>query len=179
MPNYYCSLLSKINHSFFFFNVDGHHKLIGWRLVTHCGMDGYTSLVVYLQLSNNNSSSTVYSLFLKATELYRLPSWVRCNRGENVEVAQHMLEHRGVDRWSVIAGSSVHNQRIERLWWDMHRCVTVLYYRLFYFMESQGTLDPVSERDLFALHYVFLPRISKSLCFPGRMESPWRSNKTQ
>ena len=31
-------------------------------------------------------------------------------------------------------------------------------------MESQGTLDPVSERDLFALHYVFLPRINKSLC---------------
>jgi hypothetical protein len=45
----------------------------------------------------------------------------------------------------------------------MHRCVTVLYYRLFYFMESQGILDPVSERDLFALHYVFLPRINQSV----------------
>ena len=30
-------------------------------------------------------------------------------------------------------------------------------------MESQGTLDPVSERDLYALHYVFLPRINQSL----------------
>ena len=30
-------------------------------------------------------------------------------------------------------------------------------------MESQGTLDPVNERDLYALHYVFLPRINKSL----------------
>ena len=117
--------------------------------------------MVYLQCSNNNRSSTVYSLFLKATELYGLPSRVRCDQGgENVQVAQHMLEHRDVDRRSVIVGSSVHNQRIERLWRDMHRCVIVLYYRLFYFMESQGILDPVSERDLYALHYVSLPRIS-------------------
>ena len=145
-------------------HVDGHHKLIRWRLVTHCGIDGYTRLVVYLQCSANNRSSTVYSLFLKGTELYGLPSRVRCDQGgENVQVAQHMLEHRGVDRRSVIVGSSVHNQRIERLWRDMHRCVTVLYYRLFYFMESQGTLDPVNERDLYALHYVFLPRINQSL----------------
>lgn len=120
--------------------------------------------MVYLQCSNNNRSSTVYSLFLKATELYGLPSRVRCDQGgENIQVAQHMLEHRGVDRRSVIVGSSVHNQRIERLWRDMHRCVTVLYYRLFYFMESQGTLDPVNERDLYALHYIYLPRINQSL----------------
>lgn len=30
-------------------------------------------------------------------------------------------------------------------------------------MESEGTLDPVSERDLYALQYVFLPRINRSL----------------
>lgn len=103
-------------------------------------------MVVYLQCSNNNSLSTVYSLFLKAAELYGLPSRIRCDQGgENIQVAQHMLEHRGVDRGSVIVGSSVHNQRIERLWRDMHRCVTILYYRLFYYMESQGTLDPVNE----------------------------------
>lgn len=121
-------------------------------------------MVVYLHCSNNNRSSTVYSLFLKAAELYGLPSRIRCDQGgENVQVAQHMLEHRGVDRRSVIVGSSVHNQRIERLWQDMHRCVTILYYRLFSYMESQGTLDPVNERDLYALHYVFLPRINTSL----------------
>ena len=63
----------------------------------------------------------------------------------------------------MIVGSSVYNQRVEQLWRDMHRCVTLLFYRLFYFMENQGILDPVSERDLYALHYVFLPHINLSL----------------
>ena len=35
--------------------VDGHHKLIRWRLVTHGGIDGYSQMIVYLKCSNNNS----------------------------------------------------------------------------------------------------------------------------
>ena len=45
----------------------------------------------------------------------------------------------------------------------MHRCVTSLYYRLLYFMEQQGLLDPLNEIHLFALHYVYLPRINRAL----------------
>ena len=132
--------------------------------MTHCGIDGYSRMVVYLKCSDNNRASTVYSLFLKGAECYGLPSRVRCDQGgENVLVAQHMIHHRGVDQRSVIVGSSVHNQRVERLWRDMHRCVTLLFYRLFYFLENQGMLDPVNERDLYALHFTFLPRINQAL----------------
>ena len=45
----------------------------------------------------------------------------------------------------------------------MHRCVTQLYYRLFYFLEEKGVLDPMNELHSFALHHVFLGRINKSL----------------
>ncbi len=107
---------------------------------------------------------TMYSLFLKAVQEFHLPSRVRTDQGrENILVAQHMIEHRGADRKSIITGSSVHNQRIERLWRDLHQGVTLLYYRLFYHLEEFGLLDPLNERHLYSLHFVFIPRINKSL----------------
>ena len=119
---------------------------------------------MYLKCSANNTASTVYESFLKAIQRYGLPSRIRCDQGgENVKVAQHMLRHRGIDRRSVIVGSSVHNQRIERLWRDMHRCVCSVYYRLFYFLEHYEILDPINDAHLYALHYVYIPRINNSL----------------
>lgn len=145
-------------------NSDGHHKLIRWRLVTHCAIDGYSCLIVFLKCSSNNRANTVYNLFLQAVRQYGLPSRIRCDQGrENVRVAQHMLRHRGIERRSVLVGSSVHNQRIERLWKDSHRCVTSTFYRLFYYLEQNDLLDPINEEHLFALHYVFLPRINRAL----------------
>ena len=63
----------------------------------------------------------------------------------------------------MITGSSVHNQRIERFWRDLHRCVTQLYNRLFYYLEFENLLDPLDNVNLYALHFVYLPHINKSL----------------
>ena len=64
---------------------------------------------------------------------------------------------------SVIMGHSVHNQRIECLWQDVYQGCVCLFYRLFYYLEDVGILNPCNELDLFALHFVFLPRIQWSL----------------
>ena len=143
---------------------DGHHKLVRWRFVTHCAIDGFSRLILFLKCSNNNRGSTVYESFLQAVREYGLPSRIRCDQGgENIIVSQHMLHFRGTERRSVLVGSSVHNQRVERLWRDMHRCVTGIFYKLFYFLEHHDLLDPINEDHLFALHYVYLPRINQAL----------------
>jgi len=130
--------------------------------VTHAGIDGYSCLIVYIHCSPNKAS-TVYNLFLGAVDRFGLPSRVRSDQGgENVAVAQCMLERRGVDRGSMLTGSSTHNQRIERLWRDLHRCVGVLYYRLFHHLENL-VLDPTNDHHIYALHYIYLHRINQSL----------------
>ena len=97
-------------------HIDGHHSLICWRMVVHGGIDGYSRMMIYLSCSTNNRSLTVYRLFRKAREEYGVPSRVRSDKGgENILVCQLMISCRGLGQGSHIAGSSIHNQRIERL----------------------------------------------------------------
>ena len=82
---------------------------------------------------------------------------------ENVLVCDAMVEARGEGRGSFIAGPSTRNQRIERLWRDVFRCVCHLFYYVFYAMEDTGLLNVDNATDMFALHLTFLPRINLAL----------------
>ena len=145
-------------------HLDGNHKLIRWKLVIHGAIDGYSRLITYLKCSSNNCSETVLTCFVEGVQEFGMPSRIRTDHGgENVCVWGFMEHNRGSGRNSFIAGRSVHNTRIERLWRDVTRLVSSSYISVFTDLESNGALNPDNESDLFALHYIYLARINKSL----------------
>jgi len=119
---------------------------------------------MFLRCSNNNLSQTVLELFLTAIENDALwPSRIRVDYGvENVQVCDATVEVRGECRGSFRAGPSTRNQRIERLWRDVFRCV-FRFYCVFYALEDTGLLNIENSMDLFALHLTFIPRINLAL----------------
>lgn len=147
-------------------HLDGHHSLIRWKLVIHGCIDGFSRRIMFLKCSNNNKAATVLNLFVCTVENDggRWPSRIRVDHGvENVDVCEAMVQARGEGRGSFIAGPSTHNQRIERLWRDVFRCVCHLFYYIFYGMEQAGLLHTDDPVHLFTLHLVFQPRINQAL----------------
>lgn len=144
-------------------HLDGNHKLIKWRFVIHGCIDAYSRTVVFLHCSDNNRASTVLASFTRACEDYGLPTKICTDLGgENIETWRYMIEQQETPS-AVITGSSTHNERVERLWRDVYRCVGVLFADTFRQLECEGNLDSLNEIDLFCLHYVFKPRINSTL----------------
>ena len=129
--------------------IDGSHKLIQtYRILIRGGIDRFSRLVVYLKASTNNRPATVVNYFHEAVSRYNLHSHVRCDLGmANYEVGSYMLQTRGLNRGSIITGTSVHNQRIGRLPRDVNRIV----------------FNPCNEVHLFCLHLVYLDLINRAL----------------
>lgn len=164
-----------VPHPNFLWHVDSHYKLIHWRLVIHGAIDGFSRLITYLECTNNNRAATIVNMFRKGVLEFGLPLQIRSDHGsENVDIWRFMIATHIYDHSSIITGSSTHNQRIERLWRDVHRCVASVYSELFYTLESEGLLDPLNETDLYCLHYIFLPRLNKCL---SEFRESWNQHK--
>jgi hypothetical protein len=148
----------------YMWHIDGNHKLIRYRMVIHCGIDGFSRLITFLRCSDNNKADTVLALFHSATDYLGFPLHVRTDHGgENVKVWESMYDHHGSDTQPVLTGRSVHNQRVERNNRDLNICITTPFKDIFTELEHDGHLNVDNETDIFCLHYVYIPRINNAL----------------
>jgi hypothetical protein len=58
-------------------HIDGHHKLIEWKIVIHGANDGFSRLITYLQASDYNRAEIVRQVFLGAVQEYSWPQKIR------------------------------------------------------------------------------------------------------
>ena len=118
-----------VPHANYVWHIDSHHKLIRWRMVIHGAVDGYSRKILYLKCANNNKASTVVSYFSHAASTFGIPDKVRSDLGgENTDVWRYMLHYNDMQPSCIITGSSTHNERIERMWCDVFRCVGQMFY---------------------------------------------------
>ncbi|CDO75561.1 hypothetical protein BN946_scf184858.g1 [Trametes cinnabarina] len=135
---------------------DGQHGLIRWKFVIHCFIDGHSRFVTGIRVHTNNRADTVLALFCETIAQHGLPSRVRGDHGtENIRVAEFMEESRGLNRGSYIWGRSVHNTRIERLWYDVTQGFGSKWKTFLMELEHHHGLDADSAAHIWLLHHLF------------------------
>ena len=147
------------------YHIDGNHKLrVLYGIVLHGIIDGFTRAIVGLRYSNNNSAKTVFDVFIEGIKVWGRPNRMRADfGGENILVERDMIAAYDGDETRFLKGKSVHNQRIERLWRDVTRSVSIKYKNYFEKMEADGAINIHDLISKFVLQFLFLPRMNHDL----------------
>ncbi|KAK7059575.1 hypothetical protein R3P38DRAFT_3303414 [Favolaschia claudopus] len=91
--------------------------------------------------------------------MHGTPSRIRGDHGvENIEIAIYIEELNGSGRGSFIWGRSVHNTRIERLWYDVTHGFGKKWKQFFLDLEANHGLNPT---HIWLLHHLFLSAINR------------------
>jgi len=147
---------------------DGWHKLTQrCGIVVHACIDGATRKGIYAVAADNNRADTVLRIFMDATGPSghnMLPSRLRGDRGgENRRVAEYMIDKRGLDRGSYLAGASWQNQRIESYWRFLNSQCLGYYIGLVKSLTKARKYDPSTNADRWVFQFLFLPVINEEL----------------
>ena len=129
------------------------------QLVVHGAIDGFSSLITYLRCSDNNRASTVLDCFLDGVlNTVCLLEYARI-RAERMWTFSNMVDIRGENNHPYLAGSSVHNCRIERLWRDVRSSVLSTYLAVYNTLEGETFWTQIMKR----ISSVFILLLSSEL----------------
>lgn len=107
------------------------HFRCRWNLIIHGGIDGYSRLVPHLKVTSDNKAISALRVFIAGLRNFGVPSRICVDGGSEFNFARDLMNLlNGDNRNSALTGSSVHNQRIERLWRDVYAKVLDKYYKL-------------------------------------------------
>src|SRR3954470_6654462 len=84
----------------------------------HGGIDGYSRRNLWLEAADNKRARTLVRYFDKSASHLGAPLRVRCDKGKenkHIMLKMHLLRDGTIHK-PVLAGRSIHNTRIERLW---------------------------------------------------------------
>jgi len=96
----------------------------------------------------------VLDSFVTAVHMHGVPLKIQTDLGgENVDAWQCTINYHG-NEGCVMTGSSVHNERVERLWRDVSCSVIIPFKEMFINLEDDGILDVQNETDLFCCSVV-------------------------
>ncbi|TRM70062.1 hypothetical protein BD626DRAFT_391129 [Schizophyllum amplum] len=87
-----------------------------------------------------------------------------------------MEDNRGPHRGSYIWGRSVHNTRIERLWYDVTHGFGLKWKTFFYALEVQHALNPQIPGHIWLLHHLFMASINEDA---SEWAETWNNHKMQ
>ncbi|KAJ7302577.1 hypothetical protein DFH08DRAFT_722877, partial [Mycena albidolilacea] len=101
------------------------------RMVIHCIIDGYSRFVLGIRVHDNNRGASVLQLLLDIIATHGCPSRMRGDHGFFFDVSDPSVFLR-----------SVHNTRIERLWYDVTHGFGKKWKVFFLDLETNHGLNP-------------------------------------
>ena len=155
----------------FIWHLDGYDKLKPFGFAIHGCIDGYSRMILWLEVATTNNDPTVIGYYFLKTVLGLkfVPTVIRSDKGtENVlvECLQIALRMDHQDNLSgeksFMRGKSVHNQRIESFWAQMRHHSADFFIYLFKSMIEKGLFNG-SDLHKKCLQFCFGPLIKAEL----------------
>lgn len=157
-------------------HIDGYDKLKPFGISIHGCIDGFSRKVLWIEAGSTNKRPEVVAHYLMNTvnNLKGFPTKIRADPGTENGIIATIQATFTSNLNSVISGSSVLNQRIERWWGWLRQAKSDFWINHFKCLEAEGILVPNNIIHRTCLQFAYLPIIRKEL---KEIQLMWNSHR--